>query len=83
MGNFKVTTDELIHSSRYNFCYSGIKFADPLYVFLKKSRSGIAKDVADQRLMKEKIRKRPNHSQSRFMRDELLWLEAVVRGVGT
>jgi hypothetical protein len=80
MRNGEVTTDEVIHSSRYNFCYSGIKFADPFYVFLKKNRNGIAKDKADRGLMRGEIRRRRKDGQSRFMRDELLWLEAAVRG---
>lgn len=80
MRNGEVTTDEVIHSSRYNFCYSGIKFADPFYVFLKKNRNGIAKDSTDRELMIGEIRRRRKDGQSRFMRDELLWLEAAVRG---
>jgi hypothetical protein len=76
-----VTTDEVINSSRYHFFFSGLKFADPFYVFLKKKLNGLEKDVVDQRLMKEAIRHRCGDKRSRFMRDELLWLEGVVRGV--
>lgn len=75
-----VGTDEVIHSSRYHFFISGLKFADPFYVFLKKKLTGLEKDVVDQRLMKEAIRHRCGNKHSRFMRDELLWLEGVVRG---
>ena len=73
-----VSTDEVIHSSRYHFYLSGLKFADPLYVFLKKKRNGIEKDIVDQRLMKDEVRRRTD-KQSNFMRDELLWLEGVIR----
>jgi hypothetical protein len=75
-----VSTDEVIHSPRYHFFISGLKFADPFYVFLKKKLTGLEKDVVDQRLMKKAIRHRYGDKRSKFVRDELLWLEGVVRG---
>lgn len=81
LANGSVSTDELIHSSRYHFCLGGLKFADLYYVFLKKKKNGIPKDVLDQALLRKALGGRRTNKQTKFMRDELLWLEGVVRGI--
>jgi hypothetical protein len=74
-----VSTSELLEDSKRHFLFHGIKFADLNHVYVHKSICGRPHDRDDLVRVRKHIRKARKAIPSRFLREELLWLETGVR----